>query len=74
LEVVLMLCGKESVILPVLFVMITWSAEPCVKVALVKVLPVVLPISNCPLVNVVCPVPPEATGNVPVVNSDVLVA
>jgi len=47
---------------------------PAVSVALVNVLPVVLPIRSCPLVYVVWPVPPEATGKVPVVNSDVDVA
>ena len=52
------------VMLPVPFVMLI--PEPAVKVALVKVLPVVLPINNCPLVYVVWPVPPLATGKVPV--------
>ena len=44
--------------------------EPWVRVARVSVLPVVLPISNCPLVYVVCPVPPAATGNVPAVRAE----
>ena len=38
---------------------------PAVKVALVKVLPVELPINNWPSVYVVWPVPPLATGKVP---------
>ena len=36
---------------------------PAVKVAFVSVLPVVLPMSNCPLVYVVWPVPPLTTGS-----------
>ena len=52
------------VIEPVLLVM--EMPVPADKVALVSVLPVELPISNCPLVYVVCPVPPLATATVPV--------
>jgi hypothetical protein len=44
--------------------------EPAVRVALERVLPVVLPIKSCPLVYVVCPVPPLATGKVPVTPVD----
>ena len=36
-----------------------------VKVDFVKVPPVVLPINSCPLVYVVCPVPPLAIARVP---------
>ena len=40
--------------------------EPAVRVALVRVLPLVLPIRSCPSVYVVCPVPPFTTLRVPV--------
>jgi hypothetical protein len=40
---------------------------PAVRVALVNVLPVVLPMRSCPFVYVVCPVPPFATARVPVI-------
>jgi hypothetical protein len=46
--------------------LVTEIPEPAVRVALVRVLPVVLPINNWPSVKVVCPVPPLVTGNVPV--------
>ena len=49
-----------TVIEPVLLVI--EIPAPAVKVPLVKVFPVVLPIKSCPLVYVVCPVPPLATG------------
>lgn len=52
------------VIAPLPLVMVTFV--PAVSAALVSVLPVVLPINNCPLVKVVSPVPPLATGSVPV--------
>ena len=42
------------------------TPEPAVSVVLVSVLPVVLPISSWPLVYVFWPVPPLATGRVPV--------
>ena len=38
-----------------------WLAVP-VRVALVRVFPVLLPISSWPSVYVLCPVPPKATG------------
>lgn len=40
--------------------------EPAVRVALDSVLPVLLPINSCPSVKEVWPVPPLATGKVPV--------
>jgi hypothetical protein len=48
-DVVLILCGVESVILPFPLATITWSAVP-VSVALVRVFPVVLPIRISPLI------------------------
>ena len=50
------------VIVPVPLAMV--MPVPWVRVALVRVLPVVLPMSNCPLVYVVCPVPPWSTAMV----------
>lgn len=55
--------AAEIVIEPDPLVIVT--PQPAVSVALVSVLPVVLPISSCPLVNEVWPVPPLATGSVP---------
>ena len=52
--------GDAMVMPPALFVML--MPDPAVRVAFVSVLPVVLPISNCPSVYDVCPVPPFATG------------
>ena len=52
------------VIEPLPLVMVMF--EPAVKVALLSVLPDELPISNWPSVYEVCPVPPLATGKVPV--------
>ena len=52
------------VIEPLPFVMLI--PDPAVNVALVSVLPVVLPISSWPLVYVVWPVPPLASATVPV--------
>jgi hypothetical protein len=49
------------VIPPALFVML--MPDPAVRVAFVSVLPVLLPMSNCPSVYVVWPVPPLATGS-----------
>lgn len=49
------------VISPAPFVMV--MPEPAVSVAFVSVLPVLLPMSNSPLVYVVWPVPPLATGS-----------
>ena len=46
---------------PALFVML--MPDPAVRVAFVSVLPVLLPMSNCPSVYVVWPVPPLATGS-----------
>ena len=46
---------------PALFVMV--MPDPAVRVAFVSVLPVLLPISNCPSVYEVWPVPPLATGS-----------
>jgi hypothetical protein len=54
---------EAIVIEPLPLVMVT--PDPAVNVALVRVLPVVLPISNCPFVYVVCPVPPLDTPRVP---------
>ena len=51
----------EIVIPPALFVML--MPEPAVRVAFVSVLPVLLPMSNCPSVYEVWPVPPLATGS-----------
>ena len=50
------------VIAPAPLVMLMF--EPAVRVALVSVLPVVLPMSNCPSVKVVWPVPPLVTSRV----------
>ena len=60
----LIVAGKLSVIEPAPFVTSTWLVVP-VSVALVSVLPVVLPINNSPFVYVVWPVPPLATASVP---------
>ena len=56
------------VIPPALLVMVT--PDPAVNVDLVSVLPLELPINNWPFVKDVWPVPPFATGRVPV-TSDV---
>ena len=56
---------------PAPLVMVT--PVPCVSVALVSVPPVVLPINSCPLVYVVWPVPPAATGSVPAAKAEALV-
>src|SRR5579872_3028483 len=60
LDVVAMACGVESVILLAPFVTIISLAVP-VKVARAAVLPVVLPINNCPLVHEDTPEPPLTT-------------
>ena len=49
------------VMAPAPFVML--MPEPAVSVVFVSVLPVLLPMSNCPSVYVVWPVPPLATGS-----------
>ena len=54
---------EATVMAPAPFVML--MPVPAVNVDFVSVLPVVLPISNCPFVYVVCPVPPFATAKVP---------
>lgn len=43
------------------------TPDPAVKVDFVKVFPTVLPISNSPLINEDCPVPPLAVGITPVI-------
>jgi hypothetical protein len=55
---------EAIVIEPLPFVIVIPS--PAVSVDLVKVLPVVFPINNSPLLKVDWPVPPLATGRVPV--------
>jgi hypothetical protein len=42
------------------------TPEPAVKVDFVSVLPVVLPINNSPSIKLEYPVPPFATGIIPV--------
>ena len=59
---------KATVMAPLPLVMVT--PEPAVSVAGVNVLPVELPISSCPSVKLVCPVPPLVTGSVPVTPVD----
>jgi len=58
---------NATVMAPLPLVMVT--PEPAVSVAGVSVLPVVLPISSCPLVKLVWPVPPLATPRVPVMSA-----
>ena len=63
-DVTVPVSGADIVIVPCPLVIVT--PVPAVKVAGVRVLPVVLPIRSWPSVYEVCPVPPLATGNVPV--------